>query len=104
MRHIKVDEMHNCAASTCGLPDCDRKCTVDNSHAFQLHHTDESSKLVNEKGNRVQPSELARMSDKTLARCFPGTKTAEAAIRFELKKCVLLCANCHLLISMRRDQ
>jgi hypothetical protein len=94
MRRIKVDEMQNCAASVCDLPDCDRKCTLDNSHAFELHHTDEKSKLVNGKGNRVQPNDLARMSDETLALYFPGTKTAEEAIRFELKKCVLLCANC----------
>ena len=95
--------MHDCAASTCGLPDCDRKCTLDNSHAFELHHTDENSKLVDDKGKRVNPSDLAQMSNETLAHYFPGTKTAEAAVRFELKKCVLLCANCHMLTT-NRDQ
>jgi hypothetical protein len=68
----KVDEMHDCAASACGLPDCDRKCTLDNSHAFELHHTDENSKLVTDNGKRVDPSELVQMSDGTLAHYFPG--------------------------------
>ena len=101
MRHIKVDELQHCAASTCGLPDCDRKCTTDNSHAFELHHTDERTKLVDDKGQRVSPSYLAHMSDETLAYYFPSTKTAEAAIRFEFKKCVLLCVNCHMLMTHR---
>jgi hypothetical protein len=101
MRHIKIDELQHCAASTCGLPDCDRKCTMDNSHAFELHHTDETTKLVDDKGKRVSPSHLALMGTKTLVRLFPGTKTAEEAIRCEFKKCVLLCANCHMLMTHR---
>jgi hypothetical protein len=96
--------MHDCAALACGLPVCDRKCTLDNVHAFELHYTDEDSKLVMDNDKRVHPSYLAKMSNEKLEYYFSGTDSAEVAIPVETDKCALLCCNCRMLITYRDQQ
>jgi hypothetical protein len=78
--------MHDCAASACGLPDCDRKCTLDNSHAFELQHTDESRKLVKDNGTRVDPSYLASMSNETQQRAHSSVDWLLMALRMHLAR------------------
>jgi hypothetical protein len=52
-----------------------------NPLALQLDHIDPSTKFVNGKGKRINPSDLVSYSQATLLA--------------EVKKCRVLCANCH---------
>lgn len=52
-----------------------------NPLALQLDHIDPSTKFVNKNGRRLNPSDLVYYS--------------QATLMAEVKKCRVLCANCH---------